>query len=299
MSLMLAAVLACGARSEADAYARALATDAPLDEARASCRDAGVQRDACLAALVRARPLDAPGLLGMCGELEDPRWRGECTFAVAEARAQAGDRWGALEACAGEAGSGSGTFQDECLYHSWGFELQRLAEGKGRAVDAWPVMQDAVAYWSSIRTLQTDPREQLVQDAWFFAHARNRPARLADCAELPEGDRYGCERGTVAFVRRTVVEDVIRGKVPQRMLERACRGPAAARGVFGDFFEPDPVLDAAFAEAVTEVCTAPGDRGERADARRPWSPVFGARSRDPGPLPPEGGRGAERAPVGP
>jgi hypothetical protein len=281
---MIALVLvACAGRTEAEAYAAALADGATLVDAKESCRASGAQRDACLAALVRARPAEAVSMLDVCMEIEDARWRGECGFAVAEARAQGGDRWGAVEACAG-------TFQDECLYHAWGFELQRLAEGKGRAVDAWPHLQDAIAYWSSLRTLRNDAVEQLRMDAWFFAHARNRPARLSDCMELPEADRAGCERGTVGFVQRTVIEDVTRGQVPARMLERACRSGDEARAVFGGFFVPDPALDDAFHAAVAEVCSAPATRAE--GGRRPWNPVFGSRSM----VPVDAGAGRPEAP---
>ena len=93
--MLLALILACGP-DPADAYKLALAGDLPLDQALALCARAAAQGDECTATVVRGHA-EAP--ISACDGLTSERWRSECAFGIAEARARAGDRWGALAGC--------------------------------------------------------------------------------------------------------------------------------------------------------------------------------------------------------
>jgi hypothetical protein len=270
---------------------RALSPGTAPSEALGACAQAGTSREECVAAVVRAHsgaaaPAGAPravaqDLSGACDDLSDPRWRGECHFAVAEQRASAGDRHGALEACAQ-----AGPFYDECLYHAWTLELQALAsraparEAAARLPDA----RDAIAFWSGLQTIGQDPRRQIEADWWFFAHARNRPARSAACDALQDGaERAGCVDGTQLYLRRSVVD----GLRTDGNRERACRGgPEAARAALGELYvRPDPELDAVFEAAVAEACAPPAPPADARDApaqrQRPWNPTFRPRAAGP------------------
>jgi len=286
----LAVLLACApTTSPAEAMARALSPETPASDALDACAQAGPSREECVAAVVRAhtathtpdsdgyiRGSAGPDLSAACDGLSDPRWRGECHFAWAEHRAAAGDRKGALEVCAE-----AGPFYDECLYHAWTLELQLLAarpparEASARLPDA----RDAIAFWSGLQTIGPDPRRQIEADWWFFAHARNRPARLAGCNALEEtAEREACVEGTRLYLRRSVVE----GLRTDANRARACRGgPEAARSSLGELYvRPDPELDAVFEAAVAEACaptSVPADR-ESARRQRPWNPTFRPRA---------------------
>ncbi len=256
-------LLGCSAPSVAEAMTRALASDTPWTEAVAACAHTGSQREACLAGAVRAH-VDAPE--DACEGLVDDRWHGECAFVLGERHAARGDRWKALTACAD-----ARNFQGECLYHAWSFELQLRARGHTSAVDAWPTLQDSIAFWSAQRTLQNNADAQLVGDAWFAANDENPPARLFDCETLPSAiDRASCATGTLAFVQRRVAEEAASGRVPPRMLERACRDPVAGREVFGGFYVPDPRMDAALDDAVRKVCA-------KDPTLHRWNPILGGR----------------------
>lgn len=285
---MIVALVALGcaaAPSPAEAYARALDPSTPSDAALRACADAGSSAEECVAAVVRART--DVDLSKACAPLTDARWRGECFFAVAERRAAREDRAGALVAC-----GRAGPYYDECLYHAWTLELQAIAarpparEAAARLVDA----QDAIDFWSGIETIGPEARAQIEDDWWFFAHARNRPARMGACADLEPGERArACERGTRTYVRRSVVEAL------RREDDRACRGgPEAAHAVIGALYvQPDAELDGVFEAAVAEACTSaepaappqPGAAdGAPAARARPWNPSFRPRAR---PMPPE------------
>jgi hypothetical protein len=301
---LLAVLLACApTTSPAEAMARALSPETPPSEALDACAQAGPSHEECVAAVVRARsgaartepdgsaegsaipadasPALAPDLSAACSELSDPRWRGECHFAVAERRAAAGNRQGAIEACAQ-----AGPFYDECLYHAWTLELQSLAsrpparEASARLPDA----RDAIACWCGLQTIGPDARRQIEADWWFFAHARNRPARLAACDALEDpAEREGCAGGTRLYLRRSVVD----GLRTDGHRARACRGgPEAARAALGELYvRPDPDLDAVFNAAVAEACATPAAPVDPADAhtqrQRPWNPTFRPRAAGP------------------
>lgn len=254
-------LLGCSTPSVAEATTRALAPETPWQDAVTACAHTGAQRDACIAGAVRTHA-EAPD--DACDDLTEARWRGECAFVLGERHAASGDRWKALAACA-EARA----FQGECLYHAWSFELQLRARGHADAVDAWPALQDSIAFWSAQHTLQNDALAQIVGDAWFAAHDENPPARLAACERLPNVvDRAACSAGTLAFVQRRVAEEAVSGRIPPRMLERACRDPDAGREVFGGFYVSDPRMDAALDDAVRMVC-------DKDPSLHRWNPVFG------------------------
>lgn len=202
---------------------------------------------------------DAP-----CAALKDARWRGECYFTAAEARAKAGDRWAALQGC-GRAGA----FYNECLYHAWSFELQRVSENLGRAVNGVEAARPIVEFWSGLETIGPDAEAQIWRDWWYFAHTRNKPASLGWCTSLAsEEDRARCEDGTRLFVRRTVVDTIIRQSTPAEQKDRLCRGSAAeALALLGELYVADPALDAELAAGLASGC-APGP------TERPWNPVF-------------------------
>ncbi len=250
--------------SSAAAFARAVAPETPADLALRTCKDTGDAHDECVAAVVRVHP-DLPETT--CRDLVDPRWRGECAFAQAEHHARAGDRWRALAACAV-----AGTFQDECLYHAWSFEMQTRAEGLQHAVNGFLTadapLRESVTYWSAIQTLGPAANATIARDAWYFGHARNKPAHLPACDRLVETTtRAECRTGTVDYVRRYVVEHLQRAAPELR--DRVCRaGIAEAHTVLDPVYAPDPVLDVAFGEGLTLACT--GTPGQR----YAWSPTF-------------------------
>lgn len=271
---MLAALilLACGP-SPTEALRAALAGDLPLEESLALCDQAGDAAEECVATVVRGRA-DAP--IERCARLSSDRWRSECAFGIAEARAKAGDRWGALAGC-----GAAGAYYHECLYHAWTFELQLAAEGlkattdHAGAVGGIERARPIVAFWSAIETVGPDAEELLWADWWYFAHARNKPAVLAACAALPDAvDRRRCEDGTRTYVRRSVVETLIRASTSAETKDRLCRGaPEDAKAFFGELYVPDPSLDAELVAGVAAGC-APGK------VERPWNPVF--KTRTPG-----------------
>lgn len=263
MSLVLL-LFGCGGPGPAEAFRAALAGQLPLDEALALCDRAGESAEECVATVVRGHA-DAP--IERCAALSTDRWRSECAFGIAEARASAGDRWGALTGC-----GAAGAYYNECLYHAWTFELQLSAEDLGRAVAGIEKARPIIAYWSAIETIGPGAEELLWADWWYFAHARNRPASLAPCATLTdETDRRRCEDGTRNYVRRSVVEALLRPNTPADTKDRICRGtPQDALGLLGELYLPDPALDAELVAAVATGC-APGR------VERPWNPVFRAR----------------------
>jgi hypothetical protein len=263
--VLLPLILACATQDPEEAWRAALAGDRPLAESLALCDQSGEHAEECVATVVRGHA-DAP--ITRCAALQSERWRSECAFGIAEARAKAGDRWGALEGC-GEAGA----YYNECLYHSWTFELQLAAEEVDRAVDGVERARPIIAYWSQIETIGPQAEELLWADWWYFAHTRHKPATLAGCATLADAtDRRRCEDGTRTFVRRTVVETLIRSTTPADTRDRLCRGsPADAKTLLGELYLPDPALDEELVAGLTAGC-APGK------VARPWNPVFRARS---------------------
>ena len=251
MSVMLLVACARDAAARRDALASAdLAT----------ALDACGGDESCRAAAVREHP---EATSAVCATLGDERWRAECHFAVAEHRARAGERQQALIAC-GQAGD----YYNECLYHAWTFELQAAAEGLGRAVDGVEKARPVVAYWSDVGTIGDDAEGQIWRDWWYFAHARNKPATLAACAELPEArDRERCAEGTRMFVFRAVAEEIQRADTPAAVRDRACRGDAAGvLAVMGKLYTPDPELDQQVEAGRALACGEPG--------HRPWNPIF-------------------------
>ncbi len=208
---------------------------------------------------------DAP--IERCAALRSERWRSECAFGIAEARAKAGDRWGALAGC-----GAAGAYYNECLYHAWTFELQVAAEAlDGGAVNGIDKARPIITFWSAVETAGPDAEALLWADWWFFAHARNKPAVYAACAALSEPDRARCESGTRTYVRRSVVELLIRPSTNPDAKDRICRGAIdEARAMMGELYVADPVMDAELAAAVALGC-APGK------VERPWNPVFRAR----------------------
>lgn len=266
---MLAALILACAPSAPEAYRLAIAGDLPLEEALDLCGHAGESAEECVATVVRGH-VDAP--IEACTALTSERWRSECAFGIAESRAKAGDRWGALAGC-----GAAGAYYHECLYHAWTFELQLAADGlTGGAVGGIEVARPIVAFWSQIETVGPDAEAVLWADWWFFAHQRNKPAVLAACAALPDAvDRERCESGTRTYVRRSVVELLLRPTTPADQKDRICReSPEGARALLGELYAPDPALDAELAAALAAGC-APGK------PERPWNPVFRAR-RAPG-----------------
>jgi hypothetical protein len=257
-------LLGCVTPDPDAAFREALAGDRALDDRLALCDDAGDSAEECVATVVRGHA-EAP--LARCAALRAERWRSECAFGIAEARAKAGDRWGALAGC-----GAAGAYYNECLYHSWTFELQLAAEDVDRAVTGLDRARPIITFWSQIETVGPDAEELLWADWWYFAHTRNRPASLAGCTTLPDPtDRRRCEAGTRAFVRRTVVETLLRPSTAADTKDRLCRGtPADALPLLGDLYLPDPALDAELAAGLAAGC-APGK------IERPWNPVFHAR----------------------
>jgi hypothetical protein len=254
-------LLGC-APSPERAFQEALAEDTDLPRALQLCAEAGEHEEECVATVVRGHP-DAP--LDRCAALADERWRSECAFGIAEARAKAGDRWGALSGC-GQAGA----YYNECLYHAWTFELQRAADSlEGGAVGGMERARPIIAYWSQIGTVGEDAEELLWTDWWYFAHSRNKPAVYAACALLADPtDRDRCERGTRGYVRRAAVEHLVRASTPAATRDRLCRGGLQdARVLLGELYTPEPLLDAELLDALAAGC-APGR------VERPWNPTF-------------------------
>ncbi len=235
-----------------------------MADALAACDRSAELAEECVATVVRAHP-DA--LVERCAALPSIRWRSECAFGIAEARAKEGDRWGALVGC-----GAAGAYYNECLYHAWTFELQLHAEGLGRAVDGIEAARPIVAFWAQIETIGPGAEDLLWSDWWYFAHMRNRPASLASCATLPDPtDRGRCEAGTRTYVRRNVVETLLRPSTGATEKDRLCRGDSAdALAVLGEIYLPHPELDAELDTARAAGCAT-------GRVERPWNPVFRAR----------------------
>lgn len=264
-------LLACApAPTPAEAYRLALAAETPVEEALELCHTAADEEEECIATVVRRHPDE---LAGECVTLRTARWRGECHFSVAEARAKEGDRWGALTEC-----GAAGDFYNECLYHAWNYDLQQSSVNVGRAVSGIEGGRAVIAFWSGIETIGEDAEEQLWRDWWFFAHSRNKPANLGWCASLPDAeDQRRCVEGTRGFVERTVVETLIRSGTPPQQRDRICRGSTHdALAVLGELYVPDRSLDAVLEAGIRTACDAAGGRVER-----PWNPVFRARRLPP------------------
>lgn len=263
--MLLTLILGCDGPSETEAYRLAVAGARPLEEALGLCARAGEATDECIATVVRDHA-DAP--IEHCIGLSSERWRSECAFGIAEARAKGGDRWGALAGC-----GAAGAYYHECLYHAWTFELQLAAGGlEGGAVNGIDAARPIVAFWSQIETVGPDPEELLWADWWYFAHQRNKPAVIAACASLPTPeDARRCERGTRTFVRRSVVEMLIRPTTPGELKDRICRETLDdAKMLVGELYLPDPTLDAELAAGIAAGCST-------GKVERPWNPVFRAR----------------------
>ncbi|MCB9765177.1 MAG: hypothetical protein H6739_35715 [Alphaproteobacteria bacterium] len=303
---MLSLLLACAdPPPDAALYAEAMRPELPVDEALEACVQLREGASECAATVLRDRPDADPE---RCGDIPDPRWRGECHFAVSERLIAQGDRWGGLRHC-----GLAGPYYDECLYHAWSRELQATAEPERadvqtRAVDHLEAGRKVVRFWSGVRSVAQDPEALLWDDWWYFAHSRNKPADLAACEALAEDDRARCVRGTVRFVERYVTETVIRPGFDPRALDRACRAmgdeapedPLALvpSNVLAGLYVPDPRLDNAAVKGLENACTP--------DVARPWNPVFrpihGGRvapgdAAPDAPTPPEGAPPSQGAPT--
>ena len=274
-------------------YRTGIAADTPYQEALAACGNAGEDADECTATAARNHPQDALQLGNghdPCATITSSRWRAECRFSLAESLATSGNRWGALAGC-GQAGR----FYDECLYHAWTFELQAHAENLGQAWKGVDGVRDTIAFWSGIQTVQPTPEDLLWRDWWYFAHTRNKPARLSGCSNLqnPDDVRH-CMEGTTGYVLRTVAETVARAATPQK--DRVCRaGIEEALKLTNGAWDPDPSLEAAAQEGLRIGCQT-GQAGKSAEngnlenknlEKRPWNPIFGPRN-TAGPKPPHG-----------
>ena len=251
-------LLSCATEPDAALYARALDPATPATEALAACSALSEGADECTTAVVAQREVDPAACQGL-----SPEWREECHFRVAERLTASGDRWEALVEC-----GLSGRFYDECLYHLWSRELQAAVAPSGaevsRAVDHEEAGAEVVAYFSGLRTLKQEPRELLWDDFWFFAHSRNRPARLEDCERSQDPPR--CVRGTTRYVERLVTESLIRASADPAVLDRACRSGELPAAIVEGAWVPDEVLDEAARTGLAQACQDP--------PLRPWNPVF-------------------------
>lgn len=263
-------MLGCGGPPDAARLASALAE---ADAAAALRACAGIQdpqlAGECLATIARRPALSASQAAQACRTIEAERWAGECWFTVAERPEQ--DRRGALEAC-----GLSGPFYDECLYHRWTRELAAVASAAPSATAAVEPARDIVAFWSSLQTIAGDPADQLWGDLWFFAWNEHRPADLAACAALPEGDAARCREHTQAFVLRAILGDLLAPGAATDVLDRTCRAGAVPERITAGLFVPHPALQAQVAEAARLSCDA-----ARGVPVRRYNPVFTARTGAP------------------
>ena len=265
--LLLLHVAAC-APTPGVAYREAVDPATPLSVAVQRCGQSGHLADECLASLVRIHAdADHDDLLAVCERVIGARWLAECHFSLAEDRARAGDRWGALQGC-----GRAGRYYDECLYHAWTFELQQVADKVADPIAELDAVRPVIAYWSQIETVANSPESLLWNDWWYFALTRHKPARLSNCLKLVErADAERCEAGTRNFARRSVVESLIRSSTSPDTRERVCRsGDLSA--LIGVAWEPEPTLDAE-GEAGRVAACAEGR------VERPWNPIFHPRGR--------------------
>jgi len=248
-------LIACATAPDVELYARALDPATPVDEALAACADLRESSDECTTAVVADREVDPAVCQTLAAE-----WREECHFRVAERS----ERWDALVEC-----GLSGRYYDECLYHLWSRELQDAVEPiQGaevtRAVDHEAGAVEIVDYYAGLRNVRQDVRELLWDDFWYFAHARNRPARLSDCDDALDPAR--CLRGTTTFARRLVAEALIRASTDEDVRDRACRSGVIPEGITAGAWLADEVLDAAAQSGLESACLNP--------PVRPWNPIF-------------------------
>jgi hypothetical protein len=263
------------AATPAEAFQRGQDAAIPLADALGWCEGAADAADRCVVGAVRAHPgADAEA----CARVHDTRLRAECHFSRAESRARAGDRWGAVEACARAAG-----YHDECLYHAWSLELQHVAETHPDTPGAWGALQEPLAWWGGIQTIGPEPARVLTHDAWYFlgvvAQARGTPLGWSTCEALAPADRAGCREGIASYVARAAREGLRRA--PEDVRDPLCRrieteaaAALSARGALGVAWADAPGLETIFQESLRAGCQEP-------DGPRPWNPVFQPRRRMP------------------
>lgn len=249
--------------SAAEAMHRAQDPGLSLAERLAWCGRSGASADACATELLRRSP-DAD--TAACAAIRSETWRAECSFAVAERHARAGQRWEALTAC-GQAGR----FYQECLYHAWTYEIQANVRGGGRAADELDSGRRIVAFWSQIGTVGPDPEAQVWLDWWFFTLNRNPPADLADCAALSEPDASRCHTGTLSFVERAVATSLRESGLTARRKSRLCRGDILEiEAQFPTLYRTDDALRARALAGRDRACAAAAGT----ERRYPWNPIF-------------------------
>lgn len=260
---LIAAVLLGCALSGADAWSRAGNPDLPLDRALDLCRSAGPDADACSTEVIRARPT---ATIRDCATIRAPGWRAECAFAVADRLSKAGQRAEALTAC-----GGSGRYYQECLYHAWTYDMQRAVQGGGRAADELSRGREVVAFWAQLQTIGGDPQERMWLDWWYFALDANRPADLADCANLGPDDARWCTAGTLQFVEREITQTLKDNPGNAQRRSRVCRGGLAdIAALWPDLYRPAESLDARAIAGRDRGCAAV----EGLDVGRPWNPIL-------------------------
>ncbi|HJN75678.1 MAG TPA: hypothetical protein QGF58_17240 [Myxococcota bacterium] len=251
-------LLSCAPVPDAELYVTALDPEIPIAEALSACAAMSERSDECATAVVAQRDGDP----AICQSLAS-EWGEECHFRVAERLMAQGERWEALVEC-----GLSRRYYDECLYHLWSRELQTAVEPDSaeisRAVDHEAAGGEVVDYFSGLRTIRQDPEELLWADFWYFAHTRNRPARLEDCTDSVDPDR--CVRGTQVYVERLVTESLTRATTDPAVRDRACRSGELPDAIGEGAWIADGLLEAPAIAGLANACQTP--------IRRPWSPSF-------------------------
>ncbi len=252
----------CGAATpDRELFLLAQDPDQPPEAAVAHCQAmaAADEADACMLALADLRDDLGPA---PCARLQAEQPKAECWFRQAERWAEAGDRWGALDAC-----GLAGPFMDECLYHAWTRELQGVARSTGDLAQALRAAEEPIAYWSQLETAGPIQPERVWGDFWYFWWLHHPPASLEACGELSPELTPRCERGAKLFVERSV-DQVLRDPAQAGTLERCCRSGQLPDFLPGAAATPEPSLQAAGLLALERLCS------QGPEAPRPWNPVF-------------------------
>ncbi len=261
-----------------DLYIRALDENTSDQQALDACQSISHQKEAgeCLASVVRQRE----SLAGdACRLIQDPSWRQECHFLVAERLAASGRRWDALVSC-----GRAGRFLDECLYHVWTRELQELVKlDWNRQTDEdtddrnaeWARLpglvrqaSQVVDYFGQVETTGPNQEERVWGDFWYFYWLHHRPPDLRACTWLVPRNRVRCQRDTALFVQRLVTDRLVAVSRDGDLLDRSCRAGQLPPSLLENLATDEPLLVEAAETARERICT------KGTDFIRPWNPMF-------------------------
>lgn len=246
--------MACGggaspddARTERDAYLDAVRLTA-TDPAQAAerCRQAGELTGECLAAIVE----DAPDGENQCAGIEDPMWRDECWFMVAEHALHEGDLEAGYQRC-----QRAGSFQEQCLSHCWYQQAERVqaAEEGEAALHAY------LRTWEDHHPGVDAGAKHLFWEKYFevaLNGTSTAPLDIAWC-EVIDLETAVCEQAMRSSLERALRR--VRRRHEELDVSQACREDLPlsqrARLAYGLSYASSPVLDRPIRRHLGRLCS--------------------------------------------